>query len=104
MESKLVTRREYIEFKRRTDEEHARQNHRISEVEESLKQLNDIALSVERLAITMEQMLHEQQEQGKRLEVLESIDGERWRTVSKYVLTTILGLIIGFIFKVLMGE
>ena len=44
-------------------------------------------------------MLKEQVEQGKRLEILESRDGEMWRKVISYAVTAIVGIVIGFIFK-----
>ena len=40
-------------------------------------------------------MVSEQKQQGKRLETLESRDGDMWRTAVKYVLTTVLGLVLG---------
>ena len=40
----------------------------------------------------------EQEKQGKRLETLESRDGEMWRKAVGYVLTAILGIVIGFVF------
>lgn len=39
--------------------------------------------------------ISEQKQQGKRLETLESRDGDMWRTAVKYVLTTVLGLVLG---------
>ena len=37
-------------------------------------------------------------EQGKRLETLESRDGEMWRKVIGYIATAIVGIVVGFIF------
>ena len=39
-----------------------------------------------------------QESQGHRLEKLESRDGEKWRTASGYVLTVIIGIVVGYIF------
>ena len=47
----------------------------------------------------MENMLKEQVSQGKRLETLESRDGEMWRKVVGYVITAIAGVFIGYLFK-----
>ena len=49
----------------------------------------------------MENMLKEQEAQGNRLEALEDRDGEKWRTMISYVGTTIIGILIGYIFKML---
>ena len=90
-------REEHTEFARRIQEEEHRQNRRIELLEESVKQNTALTLSVEKLANNMENMANEQMRQGKRLEALEGRDGDMWRTVVKYVLTTILGLVIGVV-------
>lgn len=92
-----VGREEHTEFARRIQEEEHRQNRRIELLEESVKQNTELTLSVEKLANNMENMANEQMRQGKRLETLEGRDGDMWRTVVKYVLTTILGLVIGVV-------
>ena len=92
-----ITRGVHEEFEKRMEAEHHRQNKRISELEESTKQNNKLLVSVEKLAVSMEQMQKEQTDQGKRLEILESRDGQKWREVSKYVLTAIISLALGYI-------
>lgn len=92
-----VGREEHTEFARRIQEEEHRQNRRIELLEESVKQNTALTLSVEKLANNMKNMANEQMRQGKRLEALEERDGDMWRTVVKYVLTTILGLVIGVV-------
>lgn len=93
-----LTRAEHNEFAKRMEDEHARQNHRIAEIEKTLEQNNQLLISVERLATSMETMQKEQSNQGERLKKLESRDGEMWRKVVGYVITAILGIVIGFIF------
>ena len=44
-------------------------------------------------------MAETQKEQGEKLEKLESMDGEKWRTVVGYVVTAVIGIMIGFVFK-----
>ena len=48
-----------------------------------------LASSVDKLATNMENMLKEQERQGKRLETLEGCDGEMWRKVTEYIATAI---------------
>ena len=84
---------------KRLEDENDRQNKRIEILEESVKSFNSIAYSVDRLATNMENMLKEQERQGKRLETLEGRDGEMWRKVVGYVVTAIIGIIVGYIFK-----
>ena len=55
--------------------------------------------NIERLAVNMENMLKVQEQQGERLEALESRDGEKWRSAAGYVITVVLGIVIGFVFK-----
>ena len=97
MESAL-TRAEHNEFAKRMEDEHTRQNHRIAEIEKTLEQNNQLLIHVERLATSMETMQKEQTNQGERLKKLESKDGEMWRKVVGYVITAIIGIVIGFIF------
>lgn len=92
-----IVRGEHEEFVKRIDEENERQNHRIAALEENIKQSTALVANVERLAVNMENMLKEQERQGKRLEALESRDGEMWRKAVGYAVTAILGIVIGFI-------
>ena len=92
-----VGREEHIEFAKRIEDEQHRQNRRIELLEESVKQNEQLTLSVQKLANSRENMANEQKSQGERLEVLEGRDGEKWRDVSKYVLTTLLGAVLSFV-------
>lgn len=93
-----ITRAEHEEFSRRIEEENKRQDKRIELLEENTKQIGSLTVSVEKLAQSIETMVKEQEQQGKRLETLEGRDGEMWRKVVGYVVTAILGIAIGFIF------
>lgn len=106
MDGDYIGRREHEEFRRRMEldhkrleEENDRQNQRLKGLEDTVKQIAAINTSVEKLALSMEGMLKEQKDQGKRLETLENRDGEMWRKVVGYVATAILGIIVGFVFK-----
>lgn len=46
----------------------------------------------------MEAMLKEQVKQGKRLETLENRDGEMWRKIVGYIVTAVIGIVLGFVF------
>ena len=106
MDGDYISRHEHNEFRRsmesenkRLEEENDRQNHRLNALERTVEQVAAINTSVEKLAVSMENMLKEQVSQGKRLETLESRDGEMWRKVVGYVITAIAGIIVGFLFK-----
>lgn len=94
-----ITRAEHEEFRRRLEEENKRQDTRIGILEESVRQIGALATSVEKLALSMQSMLKEQEKQGKRLEVLEGRDGENWRKVMGYIATAIVGVVLGYLFK-----
>ena len=100
-----ISRAEHEEFRRlmesenaRLEEENDRQNHRLAVLEKSVQQISNLAASTEKLATNMENMLKVQEQQGKRLETLEGRDGEMWRKVTGYIVTAIIGIVIGFIF------
>lgn len=94
-----ISREEHEEFAKRIEEENHRQNRRIEILEKSVQQLSSLTASVEKLAYSIEGMVKEQESQGHRLEKLESRDGEKWRTASGYVLTVIIGIVVGYIFR-----
>ena len=94
-----ITRAEHEEFVRRMDDEHNRQNHRINDLEEKVTEIGRLTASVASLAKSVEQMVAEQKSQGERLKALEGRDGEKWRSAAGYVLTAVLGIVIGFVFR-----
>ena len=99
MDTTPITRAEHEEFAKRIDAENDRQNARIKLLEDQTKQVTDIAMSVRELAQSVKQMAETQKEQGEKLEKLEGIDGEKWRSVVGYVITAVIGILIGFVFK-----
>ena len=97
MEKEFVLKEVHEEFAKRVEEENTRQNHRIQSLEDSIGQILNLTSSVERLAINMEHMVKEQQDQGERLKILEGRDGDMWRKVVSYSITAILSIIIGYL-------
>lgn len=93
-----ITRAEHEEFVKRVEAEDSRQNARISEIEESIKETHKQNASIERLAASVESIAKELERHGEKLEALEGRDGEKWRQVTGYVVTTIIGLVLGFVF------
>ena len=101
-----ISRAEHEEFRRlmesenaRLEEENDRQNHRINILEKSVQQISNLAASTEKLATNKENMLKVQEQQGKRLETLESRDGEMWRKVTGHIITAVIGIVIEFLFQ-----
>ena len=98
-DDEYISRNEHNAFASDVDREQVRQNKRIADLEVTVRQINNLTLSVQKLAINMEHMLVNQTEQSKRLEELENRDGEKWRSISVYVLTAVVGAVIGFVLK-----
>ncbi len=100
-----ITRAEHEEFSRRMEaenkrltDEDKRQNHRIDELEETVRQIGDLTASVKELAVSMKNMTKVQEQQGNDIEELKNRDGEMWRKVTGYVITAVIGIAVGFIF------
>ena len=93
-----LTRAEHVEFAKRMEEEHTRLNHRVKEVEDVVKQINNLTISIQKLASSMENMLKEQEKQGERLEELEGRDGEMWRKATGYIVTSVISIFITYLF------
>lgn len=96
--SEPVTMELHNEAMRRIEEENNRQNHRIEKLEQTIEEIGKLTTSVEKLAISIENMVKEQARQGEKIEELESRDGKMWRQVVGYVITAIIGIVVGFIF------
>ncbi len=94
-----ITRAEHEEFRRRMEDEHKRMNHRLGDLEETVRQIGELTASVQSLAQSVEQMAQSQSRQETRLEELECRDGEMWRKVVGYVLTAVISVTVGFIFS-----
>ncbi len=100
-----VTHRELEQFKElmesennRLKEENDRQNHRIGVLEDSVREISNLAASTEKLAANMENMLKVQEQQSCRLDQIESRDGEKWRKAMAYIGTAILGAVLAIVF------
>lgn len=94
-----ITRAEHEEYVKRMEEEHKRINKRLSILEGQNETIMEIAISVEKIALSVKQITETLVSQGARLEKLEARDGEKWRKITSYAATTALGILIGYIFK-----
>lgn len=94
-----VTRAEYEEHNKRMDDHHKGQDARIKKLEQAIEQNNKLLVSVEKLALSMENMQKELKDQGERVEILESRDGEMWRKAVGYIVTAVISIVVGFIFS-----
>lgn len=79
----------------RLHDEDRRQNRRLELLEESVKSIQDLTVSVHMLAHDMKQMLEEQKEQGKRLDKLEQEPANAWKQVKTTIITAVVSTIAG---------
>ena len=100
-----VTHRELEQFKElmesendRLKEENDRQNLRINNLEESIKEISNLTAATQKLADNMENMLKVQEQQSNRLAQIENRDGEKWRKAMAYIATAILGAVLAIVF------
>lgn len=89
--TRYVTVEVHKEFADRIDERDKMQNSRIDALEQGLKEVNKITLSVERLAANIETMTVEIKKQGQRLDEIEKRPAKRWDAV----VTGIIGAVVG---------
>ena len=94
-----ITRAEHEEFKERMKDEDHRQNKRLDAIEEEVRQIRELTVSVAKMAQSLETMTEEQKKQGERLEKIENRDGEKWRTTVAEILKIALGIVLGFVFS-----
>lgn len=112
----FIGRKEHEEFvahmiseNKRLEDENDRQNHRLDILEGGNKQITDLAMSVQDLAASVKSIAKETERlsdmmkeniagMDARLKKLENVDGEKWRSVVGYVGTTILGIVIAYVF------
>ena len=104
-----ITRAEHEAFSdfmqaenKRIEEENNRQNKRLELLESNMQQiisqqLTTLTGTIERLNLSVNNILKEQSEISERLKKLENRDGDMWRTVIKYAITAIVGGVLTFI-------
>ena len=85
------------EYARRMEDEHKRQNKRLTDLENKVEDIAELTASVGSLAKSVEQMAKAQEKQSQRLEALEGRDGEMWRKVVGYAVTFVVGAVLTFI-------
>ena len=92
-----ITRAEHEEFRRRLEEENRRQDKRLELLEQNVREIGALTTSVQKLAISVENMVNVQERQGERLEALEGRDGERWRKLVGYIASALVSGAVGWL-------
>lgn len=92
-----ITRKEHEEFARRMDAENARLGKRVSLLEDNVRQINQLTVSVERMAVNMENMLAEQKKLSERMESIEKEPAETSKQIKMAIITSIISAVVGAI-------
>lgn len=96
MPEEFVTLSVHNEFSKRIDEENARQNHRISQLESDVKDNRKLTASVEILAKSVERIAKEQENMSARLTKIEEEPAENWRKAVWLVITALISAAVGY--------
>ena len=95
----VLTRAEHNEFAKRMEDEHNRQNKRISDLENTAVQSSKLIVSIEKIATNVENLQKQYVSLSDDLESIKNRDGDNWRKMLWFVGTTVVGIIIGFLLK-----
>lgn len=74
----FITRAEHKEFAEKLEKEDERQNKRLANLEESLKQIYALNTSVEKIALSIETLTKEVGTQNERLKAMEDKPAQNW--------------------------
>ena len=85
------------EYARRMEDEHKRQNKRLTDLESKVEDIGDLTASVASLAKSVEQMAKAQEKQGKRLEALEQKPAKRWDALIDKIVWAIAAALIAYV-------
>lgn len=98
-----ISRAEHEEFARRIDAQEKRQDRRLELLEENVREIGASTVSVQKLAQSLQSMVKEQEQQGRRLQALESRDGEKWRKLMGYIATALTSGAVTLLLSHLVG-
>lgn len=79
----------------RHDEQIKVANHRIEDLEKQGESLNSIALSVERLTVTLQNMVETMKNHTTRLEKIERVPADNWKDMRKTIISTVISTLVG---------
>jgi hypothetical protein len=102
MAEEFLTVELHNEFAKRIEETDKRQDHRITELEQNFKVVQELVVSTRELAVSMETMAKELEKQGNCLRELEFKPVKRWELVVTSVITGIIGALLGMMMKGLL--
>lgn len=92
--TRYVTWDAHKAFEEKIEAEDHRQNKRIDALEDNVKQIQELTVSVREMAVSLGQMTRELEKQGSRLEAIEKEPADKWKQASWIILSVILTAVI----------
>ena len=99
-----ITRAEHEEFCKRMeaensrlDDENKRQNARLEVLETGIKENADLLVSIKEIALEVKHMRESLDNAGKRLDKLESKDGDKWDKFKWLIVAGLVTIILGYL-------
>ncbi len=86
MKEKEITRQEFDDLK-----------NDVKDLKKVFDKINSIAISTEKLAVEMKYMREEQTKMDSRITTIEEKPVKRYDSIVTYIITTVIGAIIGFL-------
>lgn len=101
MEQDIVTQAEHKEFVKRVEAAHNRYDKRLEQNEAAIEEIRSVQADIKAINLNIERILTTLSKQEERLNTLEDRDGEMWRKCVGYVVTAIIGIVVGYLFTAL---
>lgn len=92
-----VTDKEFEQYCISSEKENNRQNHRLSELEETVKQIQDLTVSVHEISVSISAMAKELTKQGERLEKIEAKPAQSWDKLVWIIVSAICSGVLGYL-------
>lgn len=92
----FISRDVFDERMKSLDAENDRQNHRITKIEDTINTLNELTISVREIAVSLTNMQRELERQGRRLDTIEAEPADKWKGLTKTVITGIVSALVAY--------
>lgn len=89
--TRYVTWDVHNEFSKRIEDENDRQNHRISNLEDTVKQIQDLTIAVKSMSGSIDRMVKQLEKQGERLDAIEKEPAQKWKNAVWIVIAGLIG-------------
>jgi multidrug resistance efflux pump len=102
MDQEYLTKAVHDEFVQRMEvenerirDENDRQNHRLDLLEKNAEEAHRLTISVEKMALSTENMANELKRQGERLAAIEQKPGKAWESLKGTIIAAIASGLVG---------